>query len=115
MLPAFRGFNAIKRTKGCNVIYQGATLHTVDKSIDDGEIIAKIVYPIDKKWDIEAQEKLSFLQKVILATLFLENDFGLDGDEANEEGKSSGHKFVNPPFYSRRLADYFSKRLQNLL
>jgi len=43
--------------------------------------------------------------------LFFESDFGLDGDEANEEGKSSGNKFVDPPFYSRRLADYLSKRL----
>ena len=64
MLLAFRGFNAIKRAKDCNVTYQGATLHTFDESIDDSKIIAQTVYSIDKKWDIEAGEKLSFYRNL---------------------------------------------------
>ncbi|MCY6959566.1 formyltransferase family protein [Clostridium brassicae] len=48
LLPAFKGFNSVKRAfdKGCRFI--GTTVHYVDKDIDNGEIISQTIMSIDR-------------------------------------------------------------------
>lgn len=71
ILPAFKGFNSIKRAIEKNVKYTGVTLHKVDNSIDDGEIIAQTIIPIYNH-DITKLEKYAFIQKVYLMLVALE-------------------------------------------
>lgn len=46
LLPAFKGFNGIDNTLKSGVRYGGATIHFIDKNMDEGVIIAQTVLPI---------------------------------------------------------------------
>lgn len=47
LLPAFKGFNSVKRAfdKGCRFI--GTTVHYVDKDMDNGEILSQTIMSVD--------------------------------------------------------------------
>lgn len=67
LLPAFRGFHAVRRAREAAVRILGATLHVADHSADGGAILAQAVDPIDPAWPIALWERVSFRQKVVLA------------------------------------------------
>lgn len=46
LLPAFKGLNGIDNTLNSGVRYGGATIHFIDKNMDEGCVIAQAVLPI---------------------------------------------------------------------
>jgi len=72
LLPAFSGFQPVKRAFKSGVKFFGATLHQVDDSIDNGPIVAQIAMPIAPYDTLEKLEKLSYLHKVYLALLLID-------------------------------------------
>lgn len=72
LLPAFRGFNPIKKALKEKVKFFGATLHLVDASVDGGPIMAQISLPLDSRYTEDQVQKISFIQKVYLSLLLIE-------------------------------------------
>lgn len=68
LLPAFRGFKPLEQAAGAGVKVVGATLHLVDDNVDGGPIVAQVANSISG-YDSAYLEKLSFLQKTLLAYL----------------------------------------------
>ena len=66
LLPGFPGLSAVKKAYEKKVRILGATLHRVDAGIDTGPIITQISTIVDPNVDIEAWNKISFLQKTYL-------------------------------------------------
>jgi len=72
ILPAFQGFNPLKKAFLKKVRFIGATLHMVDNTIDDGRIVGQIINPISPNMSETQLNTLSFLQKVYLFLLLIE-------------------------------------------
>lgn len=69
LLPAFKGFNAIKQAINNNFKFIGATLHKVDNTIDAGQILIQTSILINHKINLN---KISFLQKVLLMLIYFD-------------------------------------------
>jgi phosphoribosylglycinamide formyltransferase-1 len=77
LLPAFQGFNPIKKALEKEVKFTGTTLHLIDEQADNGPIIAQAVVPVHKNSSEVELEKISFIHKVYLMLLLVdlyEND-----------------------------------------
>lgn len=72
LLPAFPGLLAVKRAWSSGVRFLGATVHTVDASVDGGPIIAQTVTPIPIDAGLEWCNRASFLQKTLLMLIILD-------------------------------------------
>lgn len=72
LLPAFSGFNPVKRAYERKVKFIGASLHFADDSVDNGRIVAQICNPVSERFSEKQLNTLSFLQKVYLFLLVLE-------------------------------------------
>ncbi|MCO6432094.1 MAG: hypothetical protein J5J00_14640 [Deltaproteobacteria bacterium] len=91
LLPAFKGFNALKSARLSNVRFLGATLHLVTDEIDEGPIIAQVCAPVALGLSHSEMQKISFIQKTYLSLLLLELM------ETNElQVKESKPYFSNP-------------------
>ena len=72
LLPAFQGFNPIRKAIQQRVRFLGATLHLVNESVDGGSIVAQACMPIGQSDDESRLNKLSYIQKVGLGLLLYE-------------------------------------------
>jgi len=72
LLPAFQGFNPIQKAIKKRVKFLGATIHQVDKSIDDGPIVGQNIVPFNKNVSEDILNKISYLQKVYLFLLLVD-------------------------------------------
>jgi len=73
LLPAFKGNNAVEQAKNAGVRFLGATLHLVDEGIDTGPVFAQACAPIGRLATSEQLNSISFVQKVYLLLLLVEN------------------------------------------
>lgn len=72
LLPAFQGFNPIKKALKSGAKYCGTTLHIVDESVDNGPIVAQGIIPIVQRSTPESLERKSYVQKVYLLLLLID-------------------------------------------
>lgn len=72
LLPAFTGFNPVKRAFEAGVKFIGASLHQVDDTVDNGPLLAQMAMPISPSDTLARLEKYSYLHKVYLALLLVE-------------------------------------------
>jgi len=114
LLPAFKGFNAIEQALKSKVKYQGATLHLVDENPDGGEIISQTMFPIDDTWNIRARQRLSYIQKTMLISLFLETYFGRSVSDEKPLSVKPHRFFISPQFVNIKQAQYFENLLNDL-
>jgi phosphoribosylglycinamide formyltransferase-1 len=83
LLPAFRGFGAIKNARVAGVRWLGTTLHQPTEQMDDGPIVAQACSPVDPAWPLTRWEKISYVHKVGLILGLMER---LASVEASGEG-----------------------------
>lgn len=67
LLPAFRGFGAIKQALELNVKLMGSTLHLATADADAGPIVAQTASPILDLPNVQSAYALSFVQKCYLS------------------------------------------------
>ena len=60
LLPAFKGFRAIRQALQANVRFLGATIHEVDKEMDNGPIIAQCIQGVRENESEESAGKRLF-------------------------------------------------------
>lgn len=72
LLPAFRGFNPIKKALQQGVRFTGTTLHLIDQYADNGPIVAQGIIPIGEKTNEKKINEVSFVQRVYLMLLLLD-------------------------------------------
>jgi phosphoribosylglycinamide formyltransferase-1 len=108
LLPAFPGLSAVKKAWRSGVRFLGATVHTVDASVDGGPIIAQTVTPIPIDAELEWCNRASFLQKTLLMLIIL--DLTLSGRLIMSTeglrvapGRDSEHWKSNPSLSNQRL------------
>ena len=70
LLPAYRGINCIGQAYNDKSLYQGATLHIVDDTIDGGTPIVQTSHPVPLGASLEWRNKLGYIQTSLI-TLFL--------------------------------------------
>lgn len=72
LLPAFKGFGAVKQAYESSVKFFGSTLHMVDEEMDHGPIIAQIQTPRHEGITLEEMTESAFVQDVYLMLLFVD-------------------------------------------
>lgn len=72
LLPAYKGFGAVRKASADGVTILGATLHEVSEDADAGRIIAQVSSSIWKNTAIETMNRISFVQKVYLVLVLYE-------------------------------------------
>lgn len=72
LLPAFKGFNPLKKAIESGAKYFGTTLHLVNEVADSGPIFAQGIAPVIYGSTEEILEKKSFIQKVYLLLLLVD-------------------------------------------
>lgn len=53
LLPAFKGFNAVKRALDKGLRFIGTTVHYVDKNMDNGDILSQTIISIDREMEFD--------------------------------------------------------------
>ncbi len=110
LLPAFRGFKPLEQAARAGVKILGATLHVVDENVDAGPIIAQVANPI-QGYDLPYLEKISFLQKTLLAYLLVDllasDDVLFNSGRVEVRRNLSGGGVYNPPIKNPAILDVF--------
>lgn len=111
LLPAFAGFQPLRRAREARVRFLGATLHLADASTDGGPIVAQTCMPIASGTDPALWSKYSFIQKVYLTALAIEllagerMTFGEDFSTVELAGPMQASDRCNPLITDPRLLD----------
>jgi phosphoribosylglycinamide formyltransferase-1 len=71
LLPDFPSFNPLRQALKAGANEIGATMHMADDSIDGGDILMQVSYPIEAGLSEADAEKLSFCQKTYLTLVFI--------------------------------------------
>ena len=115
LLPAFRGFGALKGVIGSGVRFVGATAHCVDDSTDSGVILAQVVAPVPLSASLIDLERISFAQKLYLLLVVCEHaELGELSVLFRNGGVLNGLPalaWANPALRDKRLADAFDQFL----
>ncbi|MBR3624012.1 MAG: hypothetical protein IKN43_11785 [Selenomonadaceae bacterium] len=72
LLPAFKGFGAVKQAYDSNVKFFGSTLHMVDEEMDHGPVIAQVQTPKRMGITLKEMTESAFVQDVYLMLLFID-------------------------------------------
>jgi phosphoribosylglycinamide formyltransferase 1 len=115
ILPAFKGFNAIKQAKNMHVKYQGATLHIVNRHLDGGTIVGQTIFPVKNQWDVSVRNKLSFVQKTMLICLFIEQFLLTDKMFKMDPDIDFENFLVHPGFLNESLNEYFLQKFNDIV
>jgi phosphoribosylglycinamide formyltransferase-1 len=112
LLPLFPGIAAVRRARNSGVRFLGATLHLVDEGTDTGPIIAQTVTPILLGADVQWCERASFLQKVLITSVFFEmlaaKKLTLTTSSFKFSGETSHSPRVHPTLADSTLIARFS-------
>lgn len=115
LLPAFRGFGALKGVLESGVRFVGATAHCVDDSTDSGAILAQVVAPVPVPVSLASLERISFAQKLYLFLVMCEHaELGELSVLFPSGGAINGLPslaWANPALRDKRLADAFDQFL----
>lgn len=117
LLPAFRGFGALKGVLDTGARFVGATAHRVGELADAGAILAQVVAPVPTGATLADLERISFAQKVYLFLVMCESaDRGeisalFDGRPAFEGTQVSA--WANPALRDVTLAEAFARFLSD--
>ena len=115
LLPAFRGFGALKGVIGSGVRFVGATAHSVDESTDSGPILAQVMAPVPATVSLAELERISFAQKLYLLLVMCEQAELGELSASFPSGRLvSGLPvlaWANPALRDKRLADAFDQFL----
>ncbi len=117
LLPAFRGFGALKQVLDTGARFVGATAHRVEELADAGAILAQVVAPVPTDATLADLERISFAQKVYLFLVMCESAArgeisGLfAGRPAFEGSQVSG--WANPAIRDVALAEAFERFLSD--
>lgn len=71
-LPAFQGQNPLKRAYQFKSRFLGCSLHMVDHTVDNGNLIAQVVRPLPLNASFDKIKKISYLEKTYLILLLIE-------------------------------------------
>ena len=72
LLPSFPGLDAVgDAAKSCS-LFQGATLHLVDKGMDTGTILAQTIHAVPYSAKLSWRHSLAYRQKVLMTLVFLD-------------------------------------------
>lgn len=82
LLPNYRGLRPVEQAMEDNSDSLGCSLHHVDKGVDTGRVIAQVWCPLHSKVTLSQANRLSYLQKVYLTLLWIENALGLSKNNA---------------------------------
>lgn len=111
-LPAFKGFRPLEQAARAGVKIVGATLHVVDENVDGGPIVAQVASAI-KSYDEPYLQKISFLQKTLLAFLlvdiFSSSDVLLNGGKVTILRELSGGHPYNPVIKELAILEAFRR------
>lgn len=106
LLPAFKGFGALKKAHQANVQYFGATAHFADENVDSGPILAQAISP-KNNLSLKKMKKISFAQKVYLLLVVIETFFPKKEKQKNIQKKDKktciSQSFCNPPLKNKYL------------
>ena len=72
LLPAFPGLDGVGDAHKAGTLFQGATLHRVDASVDDGPIVAQSVLPVPRATDEARRRHLGYLQTALMVISFFD-------------------------------------------
>lgn len=72
LLPAFPGLHAVDQALAAQARVLGATLHRVDAGLDTGPIVAQAATHLQPGISVKHAHRLSFLQKVWLTLVWIE-------------------------------------------
>lgn len=84
LLPSFRGLHGVRNALEAGVKLIGATLHRVDAEFDTGPIVAQVAAPLTENMSLIEAEHLSYLQKVWLSLVWVEQLIKPNVQAANE-------------------------------
>lgn len=101
LLPAFRGFGALKAAKESNAEFFGATLHEANDNIDAGPVVAQVSAPLQKDDTLERMQKISFIQKVYLGLIAMECAEGKMGTKNTVQA----HPALTTPSFIRYMEE----------
>lgn len=115
LLPAFRGFGALKGVIGSGVRFVGATAHCVDDSTDSGAILAQVVAPVPVSASLADLERISFAQKLYLLLVMCEHaelgELSVLFPSGNAISGLPALTWANPALRDRQLAEAFDQFL----
>ena len=72
LLPAFPGLDGVGDAHGAGALFQGATLHRVDASVDGGPIVAQSVLPVPRATDEARRRHIGYLQSALMVISFFD-------------------------------------------
>jgi phosphoribosylglycinamide formyltransferase-1 len=72
LLPAYRGFHALRAARDAGARFFGATLHLATSSVDAGPIVAQVCEPMPADAPAAALATRSYLHKTYLFLLLIE-------------------------------------------
>lgn len=109
LLPAFKGFSAIRMAMDAGVKYFGTTLHRVDASMDGGHIVGQASVPVWPSMSYEEFNTISYFHKIYLSLLSINlfesgKNAGSATDVFDASGFESGSHF-NPMIRERKFCD----------
>lgn len=83
LLPLFPGLAPVEQAIRANARFIGASLHHVDASVDAGPLIAQTVTAISPGMEISNLNRISFLQKTLMALKAFEYFLGQRSTESS--------------------------------
>lgn len=121
LLPVFKGQGALNKAYEFKVRFLGASLHIVDNTVDGGNLISQIVMPIPFNSNLDYINKISYLEKTYLVSLYIEfikeKIIKIDFKNSNFDFLKSHNynKFANPCIISKDIqAEYNNLFRENL-
>ena len=102
LLPSFSGFNPIEKLSKRKSRYIGVTAHLVDSTIDNGDYIAQGIYPINTDASLASYHKISYVQKVYIMLVVIEQclnknlSFNLNKYKISYNNEPSFSSYFNP-------------------
>lgn len=106
LLPQFPGLAPVEQAKRANARFIGATLHQVDATVDAGPVIAQTATAISPGMEISTLNRISFLQKTLMALKAFEYFLGHRSMESSAR--------LSPTIKIKEFSDGFSRLQEGL-
>ena len=121
LLPSFPGLDAVgDAAKSCS-LFQGATLHLVDKGMDSGTILAQTIHAVPSSAKLSWRHSLAYRQKVLMTLVLIDwlkngliDLYYVGGDAFDRLTLPDGDLFCSPGFVARDKSICSSKLFDDL-
>jgi phosphoribosylglycinamide formyltransferase-1 len=120
LLPAFPGLDGVAAAAHAKSLYQGATLHIVDGSVDAGPIVSQTVHQVPLDCELEWRYRLSYVQKTAMTLSLLDLlaagriDHRKRAIEAVDFNGLPSGKIVQPDYVNATFSEGISRLLSSI-